>query len=115
MDEKIKEIEERIIKLLEMSETSDVLPSPLRALPTSSSEWRQLKAAVIANLIVFPLLFHISTQEKKIEELIKERLLCPECLQMLEPDGSCFTCRFAKKVKELEEEIKELESLRLKY
>jgi len=41
---------------------------------------------------------------KELEEKLnlRESILCPECLQTLEPDGSCFTCRVVKRVKELE-------------
>jgi len=42
--------------------------------------------------------------------LLKGNLsLCEICWQILEPDGSCLTCRLEKHIKELEAKIKELE------
>jgi hypothetical protein len=44
---------------------------------------------------------------KELEDSLKDRKFCEVCWNNLEEDGSCITCRLEKRVRELDEGIKE--------
>jgi hypothetical protein len=88
MDEKIKEIEERRSDDLRLLRENPYLIDE-RALQTIKD---------------------IATLLSHIKELVREKKLCEVCFQLLEPDGSCLTCRMTERVKELKAILAKIKS-----
>jgi hypothetical protein len=90
---KLEEIEERWSGWKVQGSTSEDLANDVQFLISEVKKWKTGCK-------------DLAEEQDRLEAEVKrlqtfQKHLCPECLQMLEPDGSCLTCKMAAEVKRL--------------